>query len=133
MGTDMILQVWIVDDDPDDTSFYVTALRDLGYQGLYTCFNDAQEALKQLERPNAPLPALLIIDYYMPKMTGIEMVESLRKSNFLRKLEVVLMSGSVNQTLRDYASFAGIRVFEKADTRKELLQLFSGLDLIEKA
>ena len=129
----MILQVWIIDDDPDDTSFYVAALKDLGYQGLYNCFNDAEQALKQLDRPNSPLPALMIIDYYMPKMTGIEMVECLRKSSFLQKLEVVLMSGGVNQTLRDYAAFAGISVFQKADTHKELLQLFSGLALIERA
>lgn len=122
--------IWIVDDDPDDTYFYVEALKALGYQGLYSCFTDPASALERL-LDHHPLPGLLIVDYYMPKMTGIDLVEALRKNELLDKMEAVLMSGGINKKLLEYAEFAGVQVFQKPASLQEVIRLFATLSAFQ--
>jgi len=53
----------------------------------------------------------LVVDQHMPRMTGLELVETLRKQGI--GAPAILMSGHVTPTLMRLAAGAGIPVIEK--------------------
>lgn len=65
-----------------------------------------------LAETNLPAVGCLVIDYRMPDIDGLELVERLRNRGVA--LPVLLISGRVTRSLRDRASGLGIRdVLEK--------------------
>lgn len=61
---------------------------------------------------NLPQRGCLVIDYRMPEINGIELVEKLRHRNVM--LPAVLISGRVSQQLRSMAQRSGLtRILEK--------------------
>lgn len=65
-----------------------------------------------LAETNLPAVGCLVIDYRMPDIDGLELVERLRNRGVA--LPVLLISGRVTRSLRDRASGLGVRdVLEK--------------------
>lgn len=65
-----------------------------------------------LAESNLPAVGCLVIDYRMPDIDGLELVERLRNRGVA--LPVLLISGRVTRSLRDRASGLGVRdVLEK--------------------
>jgi FixJ family two-component response regulator len=58
---------------------------------------------------DARLPATgcLVVDYFMPVMTGVELVEGLRRRNVV--LPAILITGKATPDLRERAARAGFR------------------------
>jgi len=62
----------------------------------------------------------LIVDQHMPRMTGLELVESLRKQGI--GAPAILMSGHVTPTLMRLAAGVGIPVIEKPIPGNKLIE-----------
>ena len=62
----------------------------------------------------------LIVDQHMPRMTGLELVEVLRKQGI--GAPAILMSGHVTPTLSRLAAGAGIPVIEKPIPGNKLIE-----------
>jgi FixJ family two-component response regulator len=61
---------------------------------------------------NLPEAGCLVVDYYMPEMTGVELIDSLRRRHVA--LPAILVTGKVTEQLRQHAARAGFReVIEK--------------------
>ena len=73
--TDKKKRILIVDDVPDITSSFQSALRDNGFEQVDTV-NDPVLALKNFRAGSYDL---LIIDIVMPEMDGFELYEGIRK------------------------------------------------------
>lgn len=69
-------KILVVDDEPQITRVLRTSLSSHGYEVLVA--NDGEAALKALQESN---PDLIITDLSMPKMTGIELCETVRDSS----------------------------------------------------
>jgi len=69
----MAATILVVDDDADVRQFLVEALQTFGYQVLEA--EDGYAALALLAKSS---PDLVIVDYAMPGLTGVEMVRELR-------------------------------------------------------
>jgi two-component system response regulator FixJ len=63
----------------------------------------------------------LIIDQDMPRMTGLELVEALRKKG--AEVPAILVSGNVTRALITLASAAGLPVVEKPVVGNGLIEL----------
>ena len=63
----------------------------------------------------------LIVDQDMPRMTGLELVEALRKKG--AEVPAILVSGNVTQALITLASGAGLPVVEKPVVGDGLIEL----------
>ncbi|MFK3795606.1 MULTISPECIES: response regulator [unclassified Pseudomonas] len=81
--------ILIVDDEYLIADILSYALEDEGY--LTVTAGSGQRALNILERER---PQLIITDYMMPGMNGIELAEAVRERKHLAHLPIMLMSGA---------------------------------------
>lgn len=81
--------ILIVDDEYLIADILSFALEDAGY--LTVTAGSGKTALKILERET---PQLIITDYMMPGMNGIELAESVREHAKFSELPIMLMSGA---------------------------------------
>lgn len=81
--------ILIVDDEYLVADILSFALEDEGY--LTVTAGSGQKALSILDREK---PQLIITDYMMPGMNGIELAEAVRAHKTLGQLPMILMSGA---------------------------------------
>jgi DNA-binding response OmpR family regulator len=89
--------ILIVDDEPDIVDFLTTVLMDEGY--VTQVARDGLEALQQIESGQ---PALVILDLMMPRMTGFEVLDQLRRRSLERRPSIIVLSAkSTHQDILD--------------------------------
>ena len=93
--------VLVVDDDAAVRAALKFALE---VEGFCVRLYDGPRAL--LADHNLPERACLVIDYRMPEIDGIELVDRLRSRNVT--LPAILISGRVNKDLRSLAQRSGL-------------------------
>ena len=80
--------ILVADDDRIVRRIVVAKLTGLGYNVAQV--EDGQEALEYLE--NGEVPDLLITDSLMPRMTGLELVRSIRNNAEIAALPVIMLT-----------------------------------------
>lgn len=91
----------VADDDPDDRLLVEAALHEAHVVNPIDFVEDGEELLRYLRRQgeyaglaNRPLPALVLVDINMPRMTGLELLREVRADAALRWVPVVLLTTS---------------------------------------
>ena len=84
---DSVKKILQVDDEPDITYIVEFVLSSGGFEVHKK--NDSTEAIPELLKTEY---ALLILDLMMPKMSGFEVLEELRKEEKLKQLPVLILS-----------------------------------------
>ena len=107
--------ILVVDDETDIVNLVVELLQDEGYQ-VRSAFN-GEMALAAIQRQQ---PAMILMDMYMPQMTGIMLLEHLR-SNGLLDIPVVLMTASP-RAAESVADIALVDYLAKPFDIEQLLQ-----------
>src|SRR3954470_23638657 len=95
--------VYLIAEDEKDTQVLVQhAFIKAGLDFPIHFVSDGQETLDYLhgvgtfsDRTQHPFPALLLLDFNMPKANGLEVLAAIRSDAKLRKLVVVMLSSSV--------------------------------------
>ncbi|MBF5043906.1 response regulator [Aggregicoccus sp. 17bor-14] len=107
----------------DDELTIVESLQELleyeGY-GVVTAPN-GRRALEELERAR---PSLVLTDYMMPQMNGLQLLEAVRASPSLRDLPVVVMSAVHGQPSR--VAELGAQFLGKPFELEHLLRVLAG-------
>jgi DNA-binding NtrC family response regulator len=85
--------VYIVDDEALLGQLAETLLSEAGYKTR--CFLDPVEVLRAV-RDDGARPDLLVTDYVMGTMTGLELIEECRRVH--PEMRTILLSGTVNET-----------------------------------
>jgi CheY-like chemotaxis protein len=80
-------RILVVDDDPDLRELYMELLRDLGYEVV-----GAANGLAALELAHSLEPELILTDWRMPIMDGIELTKAIRRTGRLRRTLIILHS-----------------------------------------
>ncbi|GGN89455.1 diguanylate cyclase response regulator [Actinoplanes lobatus] len=83
-GPDLIL---VVDDDQDIASFVEFNLKVHGFEVIRA--RDGQEALELLETHR---PSLAVVDWMMPRMDGVELIQQLRAEPLTSALPVIMLT-----------------------------------------
>ncbi len=107
-------RVLVVDDEPGVRLFMAEALRDAGYQAVEA--EDPGAALRLLENGS---PDLLLTDYSMPGMTGLELAEHARRRD--GALKVLIVSGYADAGAIE-ASPTQARLLRKPFDERELIE-----------
>jgi DNA-binding response OmpR family regulator len=88
--------VLVVDDEPDIVDFLTTVLHDEGY--ATEAARDGVEALIKIDEMH---PSLLILDLMMPRMSGFDVLDELRRRNGQGPSVIVLSAKSTHQDILD--------------------------------
>ncbi len=99
---------WIVDDDEDMSHAVTLMLQLLEYQ--VRTFRDARLAARELASAGVR-PDLVILDINMPEVTGIDMLEYLRRPGGFPELPVVMLSSETTDVQVDEALSKGADAF----------------------
>ena len=86
--------VLVVEDDPDLVALMEVILQDAGYRVATAA--DGYEALQRVE---AEMPALILLDMRMPRMNGWEFAEEFR-ARWGRACPIVVVTAAENARLR---------------------------------
>ena len=91
----------LVEDDPNDVAFFRRGLKGSDLLTHLRVAEDGQEAVAYMEgrgrfenRGEHPVPALVILDLKLPKKSGLEFLEWLRKDSRFKDTPVIILTSS---------------------------------------
>lgn len=97
------MRILYVDDDRINTLLFQAACEEL--EGVELCCEE--DSASALARVQAWQPDLLVLDYFLPGITGVALLGLLRRSPALAEVRAVLCSADVDDRLRQEAREAG--------------------------
>jgi putative two-component system response regulator len=100
-------RVVVVDDYEPSLQMYSTVIQKL-LGGEVVTFSEPREALRYVS--GVP-PTLMVIDYNMPEMDGVELVQALRGLPGNERVPVIMLTGQDDRDVRNRALKAGISAF----------------------
>ena len=121
------MTIVLADDDPDDQALVREALEEAGLPTELRSVADGLELLDYLR--SQPAPDLVLLDLNMPRMSGHEVLEEIRKDEKLRTIPVVVLSTSNrdDDVLRTYA-LGGNSFITKPPSFPGLVEVMRALD-----
>ncbi|THF68981.1 response regulator [Deinococcus sp. Arct2-2] len=90
------LRVLLIDDDPLDRLLADEAFSMLDDASMLITAESGQAALALLERPDTPLPDVVLLDINMPRMNGFEVLAALKQHPRFCTIPVVMLTTSAN-------------------------------------
>ncbi len=101
--------VLVADDDPETRELLRRALERDGWEAILAA--DGEQALSELERRR---PDLVLLDLMMPKRDGFSVIESMRASQALRSIPVVVLTAmELTAQEREFLTLQTSRVMTK--------------------
>ncbi len=95
------VDILLVEDNPSDIEITKEAFAQGKIKNNLYCVKDGQEALDFLYHKNkysdtskAPKPDLILLDLNMPKISGIEILEKIKKDKDLLSIPVIILTTS---------------------------------------
>lgn len=102
-------EILLVEDNADDEALTLRAFRKNNIANPIHVVRDGAEALDFLfarngyqDRRTSELPALILLDLNLPKISGVEVLHQIRSNEKTRRLPVVVLTSSKEE--RDLAS-----------------------------
>ena len=107
----------LVDDDPNDVELTLTALAEFNLANEVVVAHDGAEALDYLYRRGQfaarqdGLPAVVLLDLKMPKVSGIEVLRQIRADANLKLLPIVILTSSREATDLEQCYQLGVNAY----------------------
>lgn len=124
-------KILFADDSDDDRYLMLDAAKRAGIDKDFIVVNDGEEAVAYLESAaggKSEAPVLAILDLAMPRKTGFETLEWIRKSGRWSPLPVFILTASTHAGDARAAYLLGANgVMIKPTTMRELFELVEGL------
>ena len=111
--------IYYLDDDFDDLGFFKEIAEELGHN--VKVFSDGRKMLLVLEIQDEK-PDVIFLDIHMPVLNGEEILEIIKKSNVLKHIPVVMVSGAYPKKLVQHCSDMGVTCLVKRHNFKEFKQ-----------
>jgi len=120
--------ILLAEDNPGDVYLVKEAFREHGLDAEFRAVEDGEKAIDFLVEAaggsSAAIPDLLLLDVNLPKRTGHEVLEILRRTTELQDVPVILLSSSESPSDKLQAEELGVSAwFHKATTLEEFLKL----------
>lgn len=89
------ITILIVDDDEDDKQLFIESAKEVNNNIKCVTASDGQEALRLLKDEQKPLlPDYIFLDLRMPRISGKQCLEEIRKDKRLRQIPVFIYTTS---------------------------------------
>ena len=100
----------LVEDDPDDLELTLAAFERAGFAPEVEVVRDGEDALRRLRGPGRR-PSLVVLDLHIPKISGLEVLELVRRDASLAATPVVVLSSSDDVKEKRKAAELGVLSF----------------------
>lgn len=118
----------LVEDSYDDEIMSLRGITESGIPCRVTVRRDGDEALAHLLGNQSPLPALIVLDYKLPKHDGLEILTLLRRNPATRYIPVVIVSGTnTGDALTECYRVGANSCVAKPDDPKEYVNLIASI------
>ena len=92
------VDILLVDDDPDDVLLFRTVLERSRLRKNLHVVGTGEDALRFLRREPpygvAPRPRLVLVDLYLPGISGLDVLKAMRRDPGLRPIPAIVLSSS---------------------------------------
>jgi two-component system response regulator len=92
--------ILLVEDNPDDRELTIMSLRESNIANPIDVARDGQEALSYFADLARPLPAVVLLDLQLPRISGLDVLRRLRQGERTRVVPVVMLSSSNEESDR---------------------------------
>jgi CheY-like chemotaxis protein len=88
--------IWLVEDSADDIELTLAALESIHLANRVIVMRDGSEVIDRLQACIGvdSLPAVILLDIKMPKVSGIDVLRSIKGDAYLQNLPVVMLTSS---------------------------------------
>jgi CheY-like chemotaxis protein len=94
-GEDRYLaHVLMIEDDPGDALMIRESLEQAGVPILLHRSRDGEQGLRYLRGARRPVPALILLDLYLPGRHGLDILADLKADRRLRDIPVIVLTAS---------------------------------------
>lgn len=93
-------KILIVEDDPMVALINKRFLENMGFKDILGPVQTEEEIIKVLDKENIDL---ILLDVYLPKKNGIDILKSLRYKKYLTDVIMITAANSVEEVKRDFA------------------------------
>jgi chemosensory pili system protein ChpA (sensor histidine kinase/response regulator) len=115
--------ILVVDDDEDDRLLIQLGFEKANFLDL-GLFADGPSVLQYLQSNSERLPKLIVSDYNMPKLSGLELLKSIKADNSLMHIDVIILSTSSSQSYIDNCINCGATgYYVKPSSEKEIIDI----------
>ncbi|QDK31381.1 hypothetical protein DM450_00900 [Sphingomonas sp. IC081] len=118
----------VVDDQTSMRAMIRRALQDLGFKDI----RDKGSATEALAAVKSDRVHLIISDYNMPEMDGLEFLEAVRKDDVIGKTVFIMLTGSADKEVVQKAAALGVnnyvvKPFAPAALKEKIERVFGEL------
>ena len=100
--------VLVVDDDPDIRELITWKLSQAGYTTLAAADGEAGLNAAVAGDAEGRVPDLILVDWMMPKMTGIEVCRALRDNPVTSRIPIILLTAKAQEAEVERGFAAGV-------------------------
>lgn len=124
-------KVMLIEDDPDDIELVKIALASQFIPNELKIAHDGEEALDYLLNLESELlPDLVLLDLYLPKINGLEVLKQLRANPKTQFLPLIIFTSSEQQEdLRKGYAYGANAFIRKALDKEEFKSALKNLDV----
>lgn len=112
MSTEKEIEILLVEDNPGDVRLTIEALKAGKIRNKVNVVTDGEQAVDYLKGrvgfENRVLPDLILLDLNLPKLSGREVLEIVKKDMDLKHIPVVILttSNAAEDILKSYQNYA---------------------------
>jgi len=88
------IRILIVDDDEDDRQLFIESAKEVDENITCITANDGQQALEILKNKENALPDFIFLDLRMPRVSGRNTIEEIKKDTNLCDIPVIIYTTS---------------------------------------
>jgi CheY-like chemotaxis protein len=122
-------KILIVEDNPGDLLLLQHAMKYIKVRCEFQVFRDGQDAMNYIIQPSKDKPELILLDLNLPRYSGWDLLEAIKKQPALGGVCVMILSTSDSPSEMEKARREGVLYFKKAldfegyiDTAHEIIE-----------
>lgn len=117
--------IYIADDDEDDRSLFTDAILEVDPSVVVKEAGDGMQLMQIIQTLSEPLPDVIFLDINMPKKSGFECLEEIRKNDgAIKEVKVIVLSTSNDPQDIERAMELGATFYAVKPSRFDTLKLF---------